>query len=239
MFRTMRVRFLAFAILVGLVLISGATLVEAAVKPPAVPTVPGPTVCYFVAIGYTNIGNSTETVNAQVILFPSKQTSTQSFQFTLQAGESGVFHIEFLIPDPSITFQFLAGNWFTNPNMQITSYDEGYLDLEDCIGHTFDDGRINDGENEKAAPVVAYCEDDGIGVYDIDPQSQGNLVFRVSYDDVADGIDEAQSSGEAVTLGSGADDHLYALADGHLQLSGPEQFTGKPYNYIFAGDFCD
>ncbi len=237
MLRTIRVKILALGILIGLLLLGSSTLVEASAKPRPTPG-DSVTVCYFVTIDYTNISTTRQTVTAQVVLSTSGQSTTQSFSFSLDGGKSGTFHIQFLIPDPQTTFQVLGGNWYKNPNMVINGYEEGYLDLEDCTGHVFDDGRINDGDGQQAAPVVAYCEDDGIGVYDIDPQSQGNLVFRVSYDDIADGIDEAQSSGQAVTLGSADDDTLYALNDGHLQLSGPEQFTGKPYNFIFAGDFC-
>ncbi len=102
------------------------------------------------------------------------------------------------------------------------------------------DGRINDGPNELAAPLAAYCTaDSGIAMWDIDSEGHGTLVFTASAADIAAGLSQAVASGARVQIAKGGGDSIWALPSNEIALVGPDlRESGKTYVYVAPGDRC-
>lgn len=121
-----QLKFLMFFLVVGLLSISGVTLASAPIGLPRA-KLDAVTVCYFVDIGYQNISASRQSVEAYVINYATGERTSATFNFSLDGGQSGNFRPVFLVPNPRQISQVLNGTWYSNSNMKIISYNEGFL----------------------------------------------------------------------------------------------------------------
>lgn len=92
----------------------------------------------------------------------------------------------------------------------------------------FSDGRLN--RYDAAAPVALYLQDDGLAIYAIDEDSEGQFVFFVSLED----IEILGIPIENTLLGSSEDGliALWRLPNGQFMLQAPTA-SGKTYYLYF------
>jgi len=105
------------------------------------------------------------------------------------------------------------------------------------------DGRINDGRNQRAAPLAGYCDGvGGIDIYDIDSRGEGTLAFDVTARQITQALAAAQASGQNQLIEEGYSNQLYALTSNELQLNGlvdnNADAGSKLYTFIVPGDTC-
>lgn len=126
-------------------------------------------------------------------------------------------------------YQFLVRDWLGT---------EFQLPNDACIT-AIRDGRLNNGGDQLGAPLAAYCRNGGMEVWDISDTGQGTLGFTVTADEIAAGIASAMSSGQAVLIGSGLGNELWAGIQGQLVLTGPDMKEwGKTYTFAAPGNVC-
>lgn len=136
---------------------------------------------------------------------------------------------------------------YTNPAAQIFfSFGQSALTFlgasEDSCDSGFGaigDGRVNDGPNQLAAPLAAYCNDDGISIWDISNEGKGTYAFTVTRAEIDAALSQAVASGQNVLIAEGSGNSIYALSSNELTLLGPDvKEPGKLYQTILPADTC-
>lgn len=93
------------------------------------------------------------------------------------------------------------------------------------------DGRAN--SYELAAPLAVYCENDGIAVYAIGPESKGEWAFFSSAEEIA-AVPQNPEVNTVIEQGLGI--RLFRLTSGEFQIVSPLLQDGTTYNFMF--DAC-
>ncbi|MBZ0297902.1 MAG: hypothetical protein K8L99_35435 [Anaerolineae bacterium] len=159
--------------------------------------------------------------------FSDGSALTHTASLTLQPGESGFLRLYANIPD--VRF-FLGGG---PGGLTIIGADDfgNAVTLDTCNGGRIDDGRVNDGPNQLAAPVAVYCAAPNIEVYKINAETgEGSLVIQEPQ------VSGEPESGENQLLASAEGVTLSWLANGSYQIN-TVNFEGNPF--IIAWNGCD
>lgn len=150
---------------------------------------------------------------------------TDTVSLTLLPGETGTLRLVAIAPLPV----YLGGG---PGGLTIVSSDHfgDVITEENCVGGFIGDGRINDGENQLAAPVAVYCTRGNIEAYKIDAETgRGDLAFQTP-------LVNGTSQEGGTLLASGLGIELYWRADGKYQLN-TLNFEGNLYAIAWVG--CD
>jgi hypothetical protein len=127
---------------------------------------------------------------------------------------------------------------FDGEDYTILDFEDGYSGVRDtrCV-QFIEDGRIN--AYDLAASVAGYCNTlDGVNVWAIDSDGNGQVDFSVSGEQMRNALQEAVTGGQNVLVAQGArGSSLYALASNQYQMM-RMQDDGKLYAYIFEPGRC-
>ncbi len=191
-------------------------------------------VCWVLEHQYYNDMAYTATTTAEIIHISPFRIYGQA-SLTLAPGETGTLKVAALVPasDTAVTFSttivfaYLGGDFY---QADISACDSGSGVAEIA------DGRING--KDLAAPVVGYCHDGGMAVWDIDAEGHGTYAFDVTADDIRSALEQAVASQHNFMVAEGIDNNLYALMSNELALIGVEPGTGKPYQHVMSPNVC-
>lgn len=101
------------------------------------------------------------------------------------------------------------------------------------------DGRLNSSPDDAAAPLVAFCAEDGIDVWRINIDGHGSFGFNASAEAVAAGVEATQANGTNTLIAGEAGNGLYALISNELALiSADLKEPWKAYVFSFAPGTC-
>lgn len=127
---------------------------------------------------------------------------------------------------------------FDGEEYTIENFERGSSGVRDtrCI-QFIEDGRIN--AYDMGAPVAGYCNTlEGLNVWPIDTDGNGQIDFSVSGEQMRTALQEAVTSGQNVLIAAGArGSSLYALSSNEYQMM-RLQPDGKTYAYIFEPGRC-
>lgn len=187
----------------------------------------------------TNNTGEERTARARVIDTTDNGRIVFSADVTLQPNETRSFDITRPVQAGYLIILIRAGMLLEDFNADFT----GDSEICDAVRVFIGDGRINDGFNQRRAPLAGYCtRRGGIEVYDIDSQGRGQLAFQVGANAIRLALEVASRTGQNQLIGEGMSDALYALTSGELQFQGPYDYNpadaGKVYNFIMPGDTC-
>lgn len=155
---------------------------------------------------------------------PSIVSNTNSL--TLQPGETGLLRLVATMPS---TWVFLGGG---PGGLTILGADNfgDVITLDNCIGGSIGDGRLNDGPDQLAAPVAVYDTEQGLDVYLINPANgNGDKIFTATDAEVA-AVGDTPSSNTIIDSASGV--ALYRLTSGEFQINATN-FDGSPYAFVW------
>ncbi len=190
-------------------------------------------VCWVLELQYYNDMAYTATTTAEIIHVSPFRIYGQG-SLTLSPGETGTLRVSALVPasdtdvtfSSTIVFAYLGGAGLYQANA--SACNSGAAEIAD--------GRVNG--RDLAAPVVGYCHDGGMAVWDIDAEGHGAYAFDVSADDISAALDQAVASQQNILIAESLGNRFYALQSNELALIGIEPGSGKQYQHIMPPDAC-
>lgn len=101
------------------------------------------------------------------------------------------------------------------------------------------DGRVNNGPGDLAAPAAAFCQNRGMDIYSIDGTGRGSFAFSISREAIDAALEQAKATGVNVLIAESGGTSLYALSSNELTLVGHDvKEPGKLYMRIMSPNTC-
>jgi hypothetical protein len=98
-----------------------------------------------------------------------------------------------------------------------------------CPEDQIEDRRINRGG---FGELAVYCYDNGLGIYDIDMLSRGDLLISLTFEELAEYPADPTMNYLIMDVGGF---RLYRLMSGDLQVNSPPNWEGKEYVFVWDG----
>lgn len=148
---------------------------------------------------------------------------TNTASLTLLPGQTGTLRLVAFVPLPV----YAGGGPGGLTVLGINPFGD-VISVDNCIGGSIGDGRINDGADQLAAPVAVYCQSGLVHIYKIDPETgAGELALSVEQ------VSSMPTDGTTL-LGADMGIEIYWRPDGKYQVN-TVNFEGNLYAIAWRG----